>query len=111
MTCLILLRTAILPRPLALLAVVLGVTVPILGLAGLFTVTADNNGPVGAAIDALIAAQGLWIMAAAVTLPLRRPKCRRGAVRGPLSALLRPRPRRHHRRTGRAAQPEAAGGT
>jgi hypothetical protein len=74
---LILLRTPVLPRPFGLLAVVLGVTGPVLGLAGLFTVTADNNGPVGAAINALIAAQGLWIMAAAVTLPLRRPNPRR----------------------------------
>jgi hypothetical protein len=51
---------------------VLGATGPILGLIGLFTVTANNNGPAGAAINALVAAQGLWI-AASITLPLRRP--------------------------------------
>jgi hypothetical protein len=52
--------------------VILGVTGPVLGLAGLFTVTA-NNGPVGAAINALVAAQGLWVIATAATLALRRP--------------------------------------
>ncbi len=71
---LILLRTAILPRPLAVLAVILGVTSPVLGLAGLFTVTANNNGPVGAAINALVALDGLWVLAAAVMLPLRHPE-------------------------------------
>jgi hypothetical protein len=70
---LILLRTPLLPRAFAWLAVILGALGPILGLAGLFTVTADNNGPVGAAINALVAAQGLWIIAAALTLPLRKP--------------------------------------
>lgn len=68
---LILLRTPVLPRPFALLAVTFGVIAPILGLAGLFTVTANNNGPVGAAINALVAAEGLWIIAASLTLPLR----------------------------------------
>lgn len=71
---LILLRTAILPRLFALLAVTFGVIAPFLGLAGLFTVTANNNGPVGAAINALVAAEALWIVAASLTLPLRRPK-------------------------------------
>jgi hypothetical protein len=47
---LILLRTAILPRVFALLAVTFGVIAPFLGLAGLFAVTANNNGPVGTAI-------------------------------------------------------------
>ena len=70
---LILLRTPVLPRPFAPAAVILGVTGPVLGLAGLFTVTANNNGPVGAAINALVAAQGLWVIAAAATLALRRP--------------------------------------
>ena len=73
---LILLRIPILPRPFAWLALILGVAGPVLGLAGLFTVTANNNGPVGAAINALVAAQGLWIIAAAVALPLRRPSAR-----------------------------------
>lgn len=73
---LILLRTAILPRPLAVLAVFLGVATPVLGLAGLFTVTANNNGPVGAAINALVALDGLWVLAAAVLLPLRHPERR-----------------------------------
>ena len=71
---LILLRTAILPRVFALLAVTFGVIAPFLGLAGLFTVTANNNGPVGAAINALVAAEALWIIAASLTLPLRRPQ-------------------------------------
>jgi hypothetical protein len=70
---LILLRTPILPRPLAALAVVLGVASPILGLAGLFTVTANNNGPVGTVINALVALDGLWILVAAVVLTLRGP--------------------------------------
>ena len=43
-------------------------------LAGLFTVTANNNGPVGAAINALVAAEALWIIAASLTLPLRKPQ-------------------------------------
>lgn len=70
---LILLRTPLLPRPLALLAVVLGVTGPVLGLVGLFAVTVNNNGPTGAAINALVAAQGLWIAAASIALAYRRP--------------------------------------
>jgi hypothetical protein len=70
---LILLRTPVLPRALAWLAVILGALGPVLGLAGLFTVTANNNGTVGAAINALLAAQGLWIIAASVTLACRRP--------------------------------------
>jgi hypothetical protein len=69
---LILLRTRILPRPLAMAAVALGVASPVLGLAGLFTVTANNNGPVGAAINALVALDGLWVMIAAVMLAVRR---------------------------------------
>jgi hypothetical protein len=36
--------------------------------------------------------------------PWRRTHRRGGAVRGQISALLRPRPRGHHRRSGRAAQ-------
>jgi hypothetical protein len=68
---LILLRTPVLPRPFAPLAVTFGAIAPILGLAGLFTVTANNNGPAGAAINALVAAEGLWIIAASVALPLR----------------------------------------
>jgi hypothetical protein len=71
---LILLRTAILPRLFALLAVTFGIIAPFLGLAGLFTVTANNNGPVGTAINALVAAEALWIVAASLTLPLRRPQ-------------------------------------
>jgi hypothetical protein len=71
---LILLRTAVLPRPFAILAVVFGVISPVLGLAGLFTVTANNNGPVGVAINVLVAAEALWIIAASLTLPLRRPR-------------------------------------
>ena len=47
---------------------------PFLGLAGLFTVTANNNGPVGTAINALVAAEALWIVAASLTLPLRKPQ-------------------------------------
>jgi hypothetical protein len=71
---LILLRTAILPRLFALLAVTFGVIAPFLGLAGLFTVTANNNGPVGTAVNALVAAEAMWIIAASLTLPLRRPQ-------------------------------------
>jgi hypothetical protein len=71
---LILLRTAILPRLFALLAVTFGVIAPFLGVAGLFTVTANNNGPVGAAINTLVAAEAIWIIAASLTLPLRRPQ-------------------------------------
>ena len=80
---LILLRTPVLPRPFALLAVTFGAIAPILGLAGLFTVTANNNGPVGAAINALVAAEGLWIIAASLTLPLRassQPRQRNNAT-------------------------------
>jgi hypothetical protein len=68
---LILLRGRILPRPFAVVAVALGVATPVLGLVGLFTVTANNNGPVGAAINALVALDGLWVMAAAVILAVR----------------------------------------
>jgi len=84
---LILLRTPILPRPLAMLAVMLGVASPVLGLAGLFTVTvtANNNGPVGALINALVALDGLWIMAAAVILLVRGPVSSR-----PAAVQLRP---------------------
>jgi hypothetical protein len=70
---LVLLRTPVLPRPFALLAVVLGALGPVLGLAGLFTITASNNGPVGAVINALVAVQGLWIAAASIALAYRRP--------------------------------------
>jgi hypothetical protein len=70
---LILLRTQLLPRVFAVLAVIFGALGPILGLAGLFTVTANNNGAVGGAINAMLAAQGLWIAAAALALPLRKP--------------------------------------
>jgi hypothetical protein len=70
---LVLLRTPLLPRAFAWAAVILGALGPILGLAGLFTVTANNNGPTGAAINALLAAQGLWIAAASITLARRRP--------------------------------------
>ena len=70
---LILLRTPLLARAFAWLAVILGAAAPVLGLVGLFTVTANNNGPAGAAINALLAAQGLWIAAAAITLAYRRP--------------------------------------
>jgi len=65
---LILLRTPLLPRAFAWLAVILGALGPILGLAGLLTVTANNNGPTGAAINALLAAQGLWIAAASIIM-------------------------------------------
>jgi hypothetical protein len=68
---LVLFRTPVLPRPFALLAVVLGALGPVLGLAGLFAVTANNNGPTGVAINALLAAQGLWIAAASITLAYR----------------------------------------
>lgn len=68
---LIMLRVPVLPRALAAVAIALGVAGPVLGLAGLYAVTANNNGPVGVAINALVALDGLWIMAAAVILPLR----------------------------------------
>jgi hypothetical protein len=77
---LILLRTAILPRVFALLAVTFGVIAPVLGLAGLFTVTANNNGAVGAAINILVAAEALWIIAASLTLPLRKPQASLPAI-------------------------------
>lgn len=64
---LILLRTPLLPRAFAWLAVILGALGPALGLVGLFTVTA-NNGPTGVAINALVAAQVLWIAAASIML-------------------------------------------
>jgi hypothetical protein len=69
---LILLRAPVLPWTFAWLAVILGALGPVLGLAGLFAVTANNNGPTGAAINALLAAQGLWIAAASITLAYRR---------------------------------------
>lgn len=75
---LILLRTPVLPRPFAWSAVILGGVGPALGLAGLFTVTANNNGATGAAINALVTAQGVWIIAAAIALPLRPPRATRG---------------------------------
>jgi hypothetical protein len=53
---------------------------PILGLAGLLAVTANNNGPADAAINALLAANGLWIAAASVTLACRRPHVTRAAL-------------------------------
>jgi hypothetical protein len=40
----------------------------------LFTVTASNNGAAGAATNMLVAVQGLWIIAASVTLRQRRPQ-------------------------------------
>jgi hypothetical protein len=67
---LIMLRTRVLPRGLAWPAVILGVLGPILGLAGLFTVTANNDGAVGAAINVLVAAQGLWMIVASAVLPI-----------------------------------------
>jgi hypothetical protein len=70
---LILLRTPLLPRAFGWLAVILGALGPILGLAGLFTVTANNNGPTGTAINVLVAVQGVWIAAASITLASRRP--------------------------------------
>jgi hypothetical protein len=73
---LILLRAPVLPRILARVAVILGVLGPVLGLAGLFTVTANNNGPMGAAINVLVAAQGLWMIGAAITLPLAHGRAR-----------------------------------
>ncbi|HKA97182.1 MAG TPA: hypothetical protein VKD66_13025 [Streptosporangiaceae bacterium] len=78
---LILLRTPVLPRPFALLAVIFGVVGPVLGLVGLFTVTANNDGPVGAAINGLVALQGLWVIAASLTLPLRRRQAAGGPAR------------------------------
>jgi hypothetical protein len=66
---LIMLRTRVLPRGLAWPAVIVGVLGPILGLAGLFTVTANNDGAVGTAINVLVAAQGLWMIAASALLP------------------------------------------
>src|SRR5215475_10850715 len=77
---LILLRTAILPRLFALLALTFGIIAPFLGLPGLFAVTANNNGPVGAAINALVAAEALWIIAASLTLPLRKPQASLPAI-------------------------------
>jgi hypothetical protein len=44
------------------------------GPGRLFTVTAGNNGAAGAAINMLAAVQGLWIIAASVTLRLLRPQ-------------------------------------
>jgi hypothetical protein len=67
---LIMLRTRVLPRGLAWPAVILGVLGPILGLAGLFTVTANNDGAVGMAINVLVGAQGLWMIAASAQLPI-----------------------------------------
>jgi hypothetical protein len=47
---------------------------PSSGPGRLFTVTAGNNGAAGAAINMLVAVQGLWIIAASVTLRLSRPQ-------------------------------------
>jgi len=66
--------TSLLLRAFAWLTVVLGALGPILGLARLFTVAVNNNGPTGAAINALLAAQGLRIIAASITLAYRRPQ-------------------------------------
>jgi hypothetical protein len=51
------------------------------GPGRLFTVTANNNGAVGAAINMLAAFQGLWIIAASVILRLRRPQAAGAPVR------------------------------
>jgi hypothetical protein len=77
---LILLRAPLLPRAFAWLAVILGVLGPVLGLVGLFTVTANNNGPTGAAIKALVAAQVLWIAAASIMLLTHVPTSGRSCV-------------------------------
>jgi hypothetical protein len=87
---LILLRTPLLPRPFAPLAVIFGAIAPILGLAGLFTVTANNNGPVGAAINALVAVEGLWIIAASLALALRARSQRTGDRPRPLQRRRMP---------------------
>lgn len=78
---LILLRASLLPRPFAILAVIFGAVAPILGLAGLFTVSANNNGPIGAAINVLLATTGLWIIAASVALVLRGSQAAGGRAR------------------------------
>jgi hypothetical protein len=70
---LILARTALLPRAFARLAVLLGVLGPVLGLVGLFTVTGNNNGLVGMAINVLVAAQGFWMIGASVALWFAKP--------------------------------------
>ena len=101
---LILLRAPLLPRAFAWLAVILGALGPILGLAGLFTANAGNTGPVGAAINALLAAQGLWIAAASIiTLADQRPPS--PALPSALNQQARPRVRltRARPRAGAAA--------
>jgi hypothetical protein len=47
---------------------------------------------------------GIVVDDLAAAIAIRRARWRGGAVRGQISALLRPRPRGHHRRAGRAAQ-------
>jgi hypothetical protein len=47
----------------------------------LFTVTASNNGAADTAINMLVAVQGSWIIAASVTLRLRRPQAADGPAR------------------------------
>ena len=59
------------------------------GPSRLFTVTASNNGAVGAATSMLVAVQGLWIIAASVTLRLRRPQAA-GAPRPLVAAAKKP---------------------
>jgi hypothetical protein len=44
------------------------------GPGRLFTLTVGSNGAAGAAINMLVAVQGLWIIAASVTLRLFRPQ-------------------------------------
>lgn len=55
-----------LPRPFGYSAIVCGLVSIILGFVGLLTVSASNNGPVGAAINYLIYVESAWIIVAAV---------------------------------------------
>ena len=68
-----------------------------------------NNGAAGAAINTLVAVQGLWIIAASVTLRLLRPPAAAAPPARSGSKVARPGHEQHEhrdlRRRGRPASP------
>ena len=68
-----------------------------------------NNGAAGAAINTLVAVQGLWIIAASVTLRLLRPPAVGASPAGSGSEVARPGHEQHEhrdlRRRGRLPSP------